>query len=507
MVQNYELNPGALGLKELHQLFSGSYKLVLAEAAWKKITASRQVIDKIIAEHKTAYGINTGFGLLAHTRIDEHDLATLQRRILLSHATGVGELLADEIVKLILLLKINTLARGYSGVRPLVIETLLRFYNEGIYPCIPAKGSVGASGDLAPLAHLSLPLIGEGCVRYQDKISPAAEVLKKLGIQPIALASKEGLALINGTQVSAGIALAHLFAAQKLFAAAATIGALSVDAAQGSVTPFNAKIHEVRGQLGQIKVAEFLRAQLKDSEILSSHQHCERVQDPYSLRCLPQVLGACLDNFAYVATILTREASAVSDNPLVFIEDDAVYSGGNFHAEPVAQVADLLAIALAEVGAFSERRIALLVDPHFNGSLPAFLTPNPGLNSGFMIAHVTAAALASANKSLAHPASIDSLPTSANQEDFVSMATHAAWRLKEMLENVCNILAIELLAACQGIDLRQPKLTAKPLQAIIKELRKSVAFWQEDRYFAPDIEAARVMVDKIGIQYRAYFFE
>lgn len=493
-MEKFQLHPGKLSNEQIFALLNNPTPIALNEKDWEAIKKSNQTVTDILKQNKTIYGINTGFGLLANTRIKSEELSLLQRRILLSHAAGTGELLPDEIVKLILLLKINSLARGYSGVRPILIEMLLAFYNAGIYPCIPSKGSVGASGDLAPLAHLSLLLIGEGSAHYQGKTISGKEALDIIKQKPLELAAKEGLALINGTQVSAAIALYFTFKAINLFNAAVIIGALTVDAGAGSDAPFDARIHDVRGQIGQIKVAETLRDLLKGSDIRNSHLECDRVQDPYCLRCQPQVMGACWDNLQHALNILTIEANAVSDNPLVFAEDGSICSGGNFHAEPVAQVADLVAIAVAEIGAIAERRIALLVDPHFNSGLPAFLVPNPGLNSGFMIAHVTAASLASANKSLAHPASVDSLPTSANQEDHVSMATYAAWRLREIIDNVQTILAIELLAACQGIDLRKPLKTSPQLQSIIDLVRQHVPFWNEDRYFAADIEEARNLV-------------
>lgn len=499
MQTHFTLTPGQLTLVDITHLLKNSIPIVLIDSAWPVITASNGIVQKIIEENKTVYGINTGFGLLAHTRIPIEDLAELQRRILLSHAAGIGELLSDKIVQLILLLKINALAQGYSGVRPLIIERLIQFYNAGIYPCIPAKGSVGASGDLAPLAHLNLPLIGEGQVRYREKILTGQEALQILKQEPLTLAPKEGLALINGTQVSTAIALHHLLTAKTLLEAEVIIGAMMVDAAAASDMPFHARIHEARGQRGQIEVAQKFNTLLKGSDILASRHLSHKVQDPYSLRCQPQVLGASLDNIYYTEQILMIEANAVTDNPLILTEEEIIVSGGNFHAEPVAQVADLLAIALSEIGAMSERKIALLIDPHFNNGLPAFLTPNPGINSGFMIAHVTAAALASANKSLAHPFSVDSLPTSANQEDHVSMATYAAWRLKEIVENVKTILAIELLAACQGIGLRRPHHSSQPLEAVLSFVRQHIPFWHEDRLFAPDIEVAAGLVEKIPI--------
>lgn len=490
--------PGKLTIDDIQRLSENDIQIALDSSCWGKITEAQEFVKKIVDKNQTVYGINTGFGLLANTSIPINDLISLQRRILLSHAAGIGELLPDDIVKLILLFKINSLARGYSGIRRVVIETLVQFFNHGIYPCIPAKGSVGASGDLAPLSHMSLPLMGEGTVRYKGQIITGKAGLQLIGMNPIELAPKEGLALINGTHVSTAIAFFHCLKAQELLSASLAIGALTVDAALGCDTAFQPQIHEVRGQVGQIEVARVLLEYLTGSEIRASHENCERVQDPYCLRCMPQVIGASLDNIRHVEKILMIEVNAVTDNPLIFTEIDSVFSGGNFHAEPVAQAADLLAIALSEVGAIAERRIALLVDPNFNAGLPAFLTNNPGLNSGFMIGHVTAAALASANKSLAHPASVDSLPTSANQEDHVSMATHAAYRLKDIIENVQGILTIELLAACQGIDLRKPLATSEKLGTIVDLVREKVPFWNEDRYFALDLEKAKSLVEEIG---------
>ncbi|GGI85275.1 histidine ammonia-lyase [Legionella impletisoli] len=493
-----QITPGNLTAKLIRQLFTTSTSISLEPSCWERVLSAELLVKSIIQKKQMVYGINTGFGLLANTSIPFSDLTTLQRRILLSHAAGMGELLPDDLVKLILLFKINSLARGFSGVRAIIIETLIKFYNEEIYPCVPSKGSVGASGDLAPLAHLCLPLIGEGTARYKGEIISGVEALKLISQKPLELAPKEGLALINGTQVSTAIAYYYLLKAQTLISASVIIGALSVDAAEGCDTAFYPQIHEARGQTGQIQVAKTLLSYLQGSEIRQSHLDCTRVQDPYCLRCQPQVVGASLDNVRHVETILTKEANAATDNPLIFTEIDKIYSGGNFHAEPVAQASDLLAIALSEVGAIAERRIALLIDPNFNAGLPAFLTQNPGLNSGFMIGHVTAAALASANKSLAHPASVDSLPTSANQEDHVSMATYAAYRLKDIVENVHGILTVELLAACQGIDLRQPYKTSNTLQKILDLVRNDVSFWGEDRYFALDLEKAKPIVINIG---------
>jgi histidine ammonia-lyase len=396
-------------------------------------------------------------------------------------------------VRLILALKIVSLAAGHSGVRPELLGLLLELYNRAIYPCIPSKGSVGASGDLAPLAHLSLALLGIGDVKVKGTAVPAAKALSNARLQPIKLAPKEGLALLNGTQVSTALALKGLFAAEDVFAAAVAAGALSVDAAAGSDTPFDPRIHAARGQPGQEEVARCYAELLRGSEIRRSHlENDPRVQDPYSLRCQPQVMGACLDQMRYAAGVFEREAGAVTDNPLVF--GDEILSGGNFHAEPVALAADALALAIAEVGALSERRIALLIDTTLSG-LPPFLVEHGGVNSGFMIPQVTAAALASENKSLAHPASVDSLPTSANQEDHVSMATFAARRLADMAANSAGIVAIELLAAAQGIDLRAPLKTSAQLQQVHALVRSRVGFYAHDRYFAPDITAIQALVE------------
>lgn len=482
------LQPGQLTLANLHEIMQDHTQLKLADSAMDRIKQSEKLIHQIIADQKTVYGINTGFGMLAHTRIEEADLISLQRKIVLSHAAGVGEHLPDDVVRLMLALKINSLACGYSGVQLATIQALIALFNAQVYPCVPCKGSVGASGDLAPLAHLSALLLGVGEARHEGKIIAAEAALKIAGLKPLTLGPKEGLALLNGTQASTALALCGLFAAEKCFVAAIIAGAMSVDAACGSDVPFDARIHAARGHITQIDAAAYTRLFLKDSPMRESHRDCEKVQDPYSLRCQPQVMGACLAQIRYAAQILLTEANGVSDNPLVFAEDGAILSGGNFHAEPVGMAADSLALAIAEIGALSERRIALLVDPHFNGGLPAFLVPNPGLNSGFMIAQVTAAALASENKCLAFPSSVDSLPTSANQEDHVSMATYAARRLLTMAKNTAGIVAVELLAACQGIDLRRPLKTSVALEKIHAMVRSQVDFYAEDRYFAPDID-------------------
>ncbi|WP_349570448.1 histidine ammonia-lyase [Azotobacter salinestris] len=488
------IRPGQLTLDDLRDLYWNQAGIELDPACRAEVEASARSVAAIIASQRTVYGINTGFGLLARTSIPGESLATLQRNLVFSHCTGTGPLLDDASVGLILALKIASLARGYSGVRWKVIEALLRLYQARVYPCIPSQGSVGASGDLAPLAHLAATLLGVGQVRHEGRLLEASEGLAIAGLEPLTLGPKEGLALLNGTQVSTALALRGLFAAERLFGAAVVAGSLSVEALKGSFVPFDARIQAVRGQPGQIAVAELYRELLHDSAINRSHVHCKRVQDPYSLRCQPQVMGACLDHLRFAAGVFLREANAVSDNPLVFAGDAEVLSGGNFHAEPVAMAADVLALAIAEIGALSERRTALLVDPALSG-LPAFLVKEGGLNSGFMIAQVTAASLVSENKSLAHPASVDSLPTSAGQEDHVSMATFAARRLQDMAGNAAAVVGIELLAAAQGVDFHAPLSSSPQLDEVMALIRSRVAHYEEDRYFAPDIATARAWVE------------
>jgi histidine ammonia-lyase len=494
MTHTLTLQPGQMTLADLRTVWQQPVAVQLDASAHAGIAASAAAIHAIVAKGDAAYGINTGFGKLAKTRIPDDQLELLQRNLILSHSVGTGEPMSDATVRLVVLMKAASLARGYSGVRPVVIHTLLALLNAGITPRIPVKGSVGASGDLAPLSHMTLALMGEGEVRMNGEWLPAAAALKAAGIAPLTLAAKEGLALINGTQVSTALALHGLFMAERLLEAGTVTGALSVDAAKGSDAPFDPRIHAVRGQPGQIAVAAATRALLAGSQIRLSHlDNDERVQDPYSLRCQPQVMGACRDLIVNAARTLLTEANAVTDNPLVFTDTNEVLSGGNFHAEPVAFAADTLALAIAEIGAISERRIALLIDSTLSG-LPPFLVDNPGLNSGFMIAHVTAAALASENKSHAHPASVDSLPTSANQEDHVSMATYAGRRLDEMARNTATILGIEWLAAAQGVDFHRPLATSPRLAQAHATLRAEVPFYDKDRLFAPDIEAARRLV-------------
>jgi histidine ammonia-lyase len=487
------ISAGTLSLTALRQIYEQPVALRLSAQDRSKIALASALVDKIVAAGDAAYGINTGFGLLAHTRIPNEQLELLQRNLLLSHAAGVGDALPDAVVRLILALKINALARGHSGITMGLMDALLALLEHEVYPVIPAQGSVGASGDLAPLAHLSTVLLGLGMVRVRGALLPASEGLRLAGLQPIKLRAKEGLALINGTQVSTALGLAGLFGAEDVFAAAVVAGAMSVDALKGSDSPFDERIQKVRGQPGQIAVAREYRELIAGSAIRASHLECSRVQDPYSFRCQPQVMGACLDLIRNCSVTLGIEANAVTDNPLLFTEAGEVLSGGNFHGEPVAFAADTLALALAEIGSLSERRTAVLVDPKMSG-LPAFLVDNSGLNSGFMIAQVTAAALVSENKTIATPASVDSIPTSANQEDHVSMATHAARRLSTMVDNAAAVVGIELLAAAQGIDFHRPARSSPPLEEVHAAIRREVPFYAADRYFAPDIDAARSWV-------------
>ncbi|ABC22102.1 histidine ammonia-lyase [Rhodospirillum rubrum] len=484
------LTPGGLSLDVLRRIHREAPPLTLDPRSYAAMAASQAVVAAIAGGESAVYGINTGFGKLAHKRIAPADLEALQTNLILSHATGMGAPIADATVRLILAIKAASLAVGASGIRAEIVDALLALANADVLPVIPSKGSVGASGDLAPLAHLCCALLGIGSVRHKGAVLPAGEGLAIAGLSPITLRAKEGLALINGTQVSTALALAGLFEIERAFAAAILAGALSVEAVMGSHRPFDPRISALRGQFGQIDVAALFRLLLDGSPLNAAHQgpSCERVQDPYSLRCQPQVMGAVLDQMRFAARTLTIEANGVTDNPLVLVDTGEVLSGGNFHAEPVAMAADQLAIAASEIGALSERRIAMLIDSTISG-LPPFLVAEPGLNSGFMIAHVTAAALASENKSLAHPASVDSLPTSANQEDHVSMATFAARRLGDIAANVTGIVGIELLAAAQGLEFHRPLRSSQTLETAMAMIRERVPSYRVDRYFAPDLEA------------------
>ena len=487
------INPGQGTIADWRHVMEGG-DFALADGWQGVVQAGHDALASRLAKGEVIYGVNTGFGKLASQRIPPEKLAQLQLNLLRSHAAGLGPFLPVPVVRLILALKAASLARGASGVRPEVVELLVDMLDKGVVPAIPARGSVGASGDLAPLAHMSLVLIGEGEAFFGNKVFSGADALKAAGLTPLVLGPKEGLALLNGTQVSTAIALAGLFATERLLRTALVAGAMSVDAARGSDTPFDPRIHALRGQPGQIAVAGALRELLHDSDIRDSHRENDsRVQDPYCLRCQPQVMGACLDQLNHAATVLEREANAVTDNPLV-VDGGEVLSGGNFHAEPVAFAADNLALALAEIGALAERRVALLTDPALS-TLPAFLVAEGGINSGFMIAQVTAAALASENKALATPRSVDSMPTSANQEDHVSMATGAALRLAEMAANTTGILAVELLAAAQGIGFHRPLSSSAPIEAAVSLVRQVAAPWDEDRHMGNDMAAVVTLIE------------
>jgi histidine ammonia-lyase len=484
------LRPGSVTLAELRAIWDGA-GVALDGEAWAAIDASAASIARILASGRTVYGVNTGFGLLAQTRIPDGRLAELQSNLILSHSCGLGDPLDPRIVRLAMILKAIGLGRGQSGVRRVVVERILRLVEAGALPVIPSQGSVGASGDLAPLAHLGGALLGEGEIILGGKRLHASEALGYLDLEPLALGPKEGLALINGTQVSTAIALDTLFTAERVFGSALVAGAMSTDAFKGTDAAFDPRIHAARGQPGQIAVAAALRGLLEDSAIRHSHDDCDRVQDPYSFRCQPQVMGAALDLVRQAARTLEIEANAVSDNPLLFGEE--ALSGGNFHAQPVAFAADILAMALCEIGSISERRTAVLVDPKMSG-LPPFLIEDSGVNSGFMILQVTAAALVSENKSLAFPASVDTIPTSAGQEDHVSMATHGALKARRIARNAAGVVGIELLAAAQGIDFHAPLATSPPLARAHAAIRAAVPFHDKDRYLAPDVAWAQAAV-------------
>jgi histidine ammonia-lyase len=487
------LTPGKISLADWRTVARGD-SVSLDPAATPAVAASAAAVDAIVAAGAPVYGINTGFGKLASVRIARDELGQLQRNIVLSHAAGVGEPMAQANARLMMALKLASLARGASGVRVETLTFMQAMLDRGVIPVVPRQGSVGASGDLAPLAHMTAAMLGVGEAFVGGERMPAEAALARAGLTPLVLAPKEGLALLNGTQFSTAEALSALFAIERVFQAALITGALATDAAKGSDTPFDPRIHALRGHRGQIDVADVLRALMTGSRIRASHRtNDDRVQDPYCLRCQPQVMGAALDVMRNVAATLEIEANGVSDNPLIFADTREALSGGNFHAEPVALAADTLALAVCEIGSLAERRIAMLVDPALSG-LPAFLTPKPGLNSGFMLAQVTAAALVSENKQRAYPAGVDSIPTSANQEDHVSMAAHAACRLAPMTENAANVVAVELLAAAQGCDFHAPMTSSASLERARAALRERVPHMQDDRYLAPDIAAAADLV-------------
>jgi histidine ammonia-lyase len=500
------LSPGNVSLSVWREIYFGAAAEV-DPACKPLVDRAAAVIGQIIAKGDPVYGVNTGFGKLASVRIEAADLAQLQRNIVLSHAAGVGAPLPVSVVRLIMALKLASLAQGASGVTWTTLTMLGECLRQGLIPIIPGQGSVGASGDLAPLSHMTAAMMGVGAFFVGPDRVPAKDALASAGLKPLVLGPKEGLALLNGTQVSTALALAGLFETERVFQAALVTGALATDAARGSDGPFDRRIHALRPHRGQADVADALRNLMAGSEIRQSHLVDDpRVQDPYCIRCQPQVMGACLDLLRQAAHTLAIEANGVSDNPLVFVDTGEVISGGNFHAEPVAFAADMIAMAICEIGSITERRIAMLVDPALSG-LPAFLTPKPGLNSGFMIAQVTAAALVSENKQRAYPASVDSIPTSANQEDHVSMAAHGARRLTAMAENAANVVGIELLAAAQGVDFHAPMRSSERLEAVRATLRAIVPTLGEDRHFSPDMNAATDLVtsgrlaDAVGVAF------
>jgi histidine ammonia-lyase len=487
------LKPGAVPLADWRAIYRGA-SVSLDPASEAAIARGAATVAAIVARGEPVYGINTGFGKLASVRIGAGDLETLQRNIVLSHAAGFGDPMPLPVARLMMALKLASLAQGASGVRPEVVAMLEAMLAKDVIPVVPSQGSVGASGDLAPLAHMTAAMIGVGDVFVGNMRVPAANALAAAGLKPLTLGAKEGLALLNGTQFSTAFALAGLFEAENLFGSALVTGALSTDAARGSDAPFDPRIHALRRHRGQIETARALLALMQGSQIRASHLvGDERVQDPYCLRCQPQVMGAALDLLRQAAATLATEANGVSDNPLIFADEGVALSGGNFHAEPVAFAADIIALAICEIGSLAERRIAMLVDPALSG-MPAFLTPKPGLNSGFMIPQVAAAAAVSENKQRAYPASVDSIPTSANQEDHVSMAAHGARRLLAMAENGCAIVGIEWLAAAQGCDFHAPLKSSAVLEEVRALLRRSVPPLADDRHFHPDMEKAIAMV-------------
>jgi len=489
------LTPGAATLAQLHDIWSGNRPATLHQSSHAGIKAAAAMVAKAAAGEDAVYGVNTGFGKLASVKIAAKDVATLQRNLILSHCCGVGEALDGPTTRLMMVLKLLSLGRGASGIAMVTVELIEAMLAAGVTPVIPSQGSVGASGDLAPLAHMAAAMIGAGEVTFEGARMPAADALAKAGLTPIILGAKEGLALINGTQFSTACALVGLWGAWQNAATAVVTCALSTDAIMGSTAPLQDAIHTLRGHPGQIAVARAQRALMDGSEIRESHREGDtRVQDPYCIRCQPQVTGAAMDILHFAARTLEIEANAVTDNPLVLVDDGLIVSGGNFHGEPVGFAADQIAVAVSEIGAIAQRRVALMVDPTLSFDLPPFLTPDPGLNSGLMIAEVTTAALMSENKHLANPCTTDSTPTSANQEDHVSMSAHAARRLLRMNANLNVILGVEMMCGAQGVEFRAPLQTSAALQAAMATLRAEVPAIAEDRFMAPSIEAAAALV-------------
>jgi histidine ammonia-lyase len=483
------IDGSSLTLETLNQVRTPCVPVALAETAKERMLACRQVIQQAMNEGQVIYGVNTGFGKFSDVQISFENLEQLQENLVLSHAAGVGKPLLPEVVRMILLLKANTLAKGYSGCRPVIVEYLLKFLAADMLPVIPEKGSVGASGDLAPLAHLVLPLIGLGEAFYQGRQISGKAGLEILGLEPIRLQAKEGLALLNGTQVTTALACLALLRLKNLMKVADIIGAMSLEALKGTPTAFEEKIHQLRGLPGQIQVAANLRKLLNGSHIVASHRNCSKIQDAYSLRCMPQVHGTVRDSVKHIESILAIEINSVTDNPIIFLEEKQILSGGNFHAQPISMAGDILAIAATQLANISERRIEYMLDPS-TSCMAGFLTEEGGLNSGFMLAQVTAASLVSENKILAHPASVDSIPTSANKEDFVSMGTHAARKALEVVSNSEYVLAIELLCATQGMDFKKPLVSSSVLVQMAEKVRGRIPHWDRDRYLAPEIEKA-----------------
>ncbi|MFG6560749.1 histidine ammonia-lyase [Sulfitobacter sp. 1A15299] len=489
------LTPGAATLDDLARIYREEASVRLDPACRPAIEEAHARIARAVAGEDAVYGVNTGFGKLASVKIAAEDTAALQRNLILSHCCGVGPAIPRGHARLLMALKLLSLGRGASGVRLAVVDLIEAMLAQGVTPVIPAQGSVGASGDLAPLAHMAAVMMGHGEAEFEGRVMTGGAALAAAGLTPLEFGPKEGLALINGTQFSTAFALAGLFDAWRAATSALVISALSTDAIMGSTAPLQPEIHALRGHRGQIEAGETMRALLNGSEIRESHvANDARVQDPYCIRCQPQVTGAAMDVLRMAAATLEVEANAATDNPLVLTGADLIVSGGNFHAEPVGFAADMIALAVAEIGAIAQRRVALIVDPVLSFNLPPFLTPTPGLNSGYMIAEVTTAALMSENKHLANPCVTDSTPTSANQEDHVSMAAHGARRLGQMVENLNRILGVELLCAAQGIDFRAPLATSETLQRVVARVREEVATLEEDRYLAPDLERAARMV-------------
>lgn len=488
------IDGNSLTLEQIYDVACNFRKIQLTEESKAKVNKCRAFVDKIIADKRIVYGLTTGFGKFANITIPVEQIEELQENLILSHATGVGPLLPFQEVRAIHLLRINVLAKGHSGIRLETLQALIDMLNAGVHACIPEKGSVGASGDLAPLSHLALVLIGHGEAEYNGKIMPGAEAMKLAGIKPVKLAAKEGLALNNGTQVMTGIAALALLRAEQLCKVADITTAMSVDALLGTPTAYDSLIHNVRPHLGQIESAQNLRNLLEDSKLRASHEECPNVQDAYSLRCTPQVNGATRQNLKHIREVLNVEINSATDNPLIFPDEEKVLSGGNFHGEPIAFVADLLGICVSELGNISERRVEQIYNPALNRNLNAFLAPRPGLDSGFMIAQLTAASLISENKVLAHPSSVDSIPTSANQEDHVSMGTIGAVKARNIINNTAYVLAIELMSAAQAIDMRGID-SSKPLNAVINEFRKTVKKLDKDRIIYNDIENAKLFVE------------